>query len=138
MFRKLHIPVNRESMRSRYASFQQGFEALREGFSLFVFAEGGIYTQDPPNMVRFKDGAFRMAIESKVPIVPVTFVYNHVILADDNKFLFRWHKAKVIFHSPIDTSTLTLEELPNLKKQVFELIQGELNEHFPENVKHTA
>ena len=40
-------------------------------------------------MIPFKDGPFRIAIEKKVPVVPVTMPYNRQILPDDGKYYYR-------------------------------------------------
>jgi 1-acyl-sn-glycerol-3-phosphate acyltransferase len=77
-------------------------------------------------MARFKDGAFRLAIEKQVPIVPVTIPYNWIILPDDGKLLLHWHRNMVIFHDPIETSSLQMEDMEQLKKQVYEIIDSEL------------
>ena len=126
MYRKLHITVDRARMRSKYDTFIKSKAALDEGKSLVIYPEGGIFTQHPPEMVRFKDGAFRLAIEKQIPIVPVTIPNNWIILPGD-EFLVRLGKVKVIFHEPIETSQLTLADTEHLKKQVFTIIHDELH-----------
>ncbi len=90
-----------------------------------MFPEGGIITANPPEMAPFKDGPFRVAIEKKVPIVPVTIPYNWIILPDED-WLINWRKAKIVYHQPIETSHLTMDDLENLKRQTFEIIEEEL------------
>ena len=95
-----------------------------------IFPEGGIFTKSPPEMVAFKDGAFKAAITKKVPIIPVTIPYNHKILPDDNKYLFRRHRFKIIFHEPIETKELGLNGMESLKEQTYHVINEELKKHF--------
>ncbi len=133
MYRKLHILVDRSKLKSKYLSLQEALKALDEGFSLTIFPEGGMITQDPPNLARFKDGAFRAAIEKGVPIVPVTFPYNFLIFPDHPTHYLYWHRCKVIFHEPVETSDLTLDQLNELKQKVYQIIDDELKRHFPEN-----
>lgn len=128
MYRKLHITVNRASLKSRFNSLKLSLEAIDEGKSLVIFPEGGIVTEKDPVMGRFKDGAFRVAIEKQIPIVPVTIPYNWIILPPD-EFLLRWHRIKVIFHEPVATTGLTLDDLDQLKKSVFQIIDEELRKH---------
>jgi 1-acyl-sn-glycerol-3-phosphate acyltransferase len=128
MYRKLHITVDRAKLMSRYSTLIQSREALDMGKSLVIFPEGGIVSQSPPTMASFKDGAFRLAIEKQIPIVPVTIPYNWIILPD-LELILRWHPLKVVFHSPIETSGLTLDELDTLKKKVFDIIDDELKRH---------
>ncbi len=130
MFRKLHIPVNRESKMERYRILQQAVQFLHEGRSIVVFPEGGIKSKQPPHLAEFKDGAFRMAIDTQTPIVPITFPYNWQILPDDGKLLFRRKKIKVIIHEPIPTAGLTADSLEELKDQTYAVIEGELEKHF--------
>jgi 1-acyl-sn-glycerol-3-phosphate acyltransferase len=128
MYRKLHITVNRASLKSRIHTLKRSLEAIDMGKSLVIFPEGGIMTEKDPVMGRFKDGAFRVAIEKQIPIVPVTIPYNWIILPPD-QFLLRWHPLKVVFHEPVATTGLTLNDTDRLKKQVFDVIDGELRRH---------
>ena len=128
MYRKLHITVNRASLKSRLNSLKLSLEAIDEGKSLVIFPEGGIVTEKDPVMGRFKDGAFRVAIQKQIPIVPVTIPYNWIILPPD-QFLLKWHRIKVIFHEPVTTTGLTLDDLDQLKKSVFQIIDQELRKH---------
>jgi 1-acyl-sn-glycerol-3-phosphate acyltransferase len=128
MYRKLHITVDRSNMRSRYTTMKQTMEALDQGKSLVIYPEGGIITEKDPVMASFKDGAFRAAIEKQIPIVPVTIPYNWIILPPD-RFLLHWHRLKVIFHEPIDTTGLTLEDIRMLKSKTRSIIEAELKKH---------
>jgi 1-acyl-sn-glycerol-3-phosphate acyltransferase len=131
MFKKLHILVDRKNSRSRYDSFEQAKKAIDDGYSVFIFPEGGIYSKNPPQMTAFKDGAFRLAIEKKVPIVPVTIPYHWLMLPGISPYL-RYHKIKVIFHEAIPTTNLTINDVEALKKKTFDIITNELKAHFPE------
>lgn len=129
VFKKLHIMVDRQEARSRSGSLKRGLVALDKGLSLMIFPEGGIFSTDPPEMVAFKEGAFRAAITKKVPVVPVTIPYNHIILPDDNRFLFKRHRFKIIFHEPVSTENMSLEDVPGLKENIYQLIDQELKKH---------
>jgi 1-acyl-sn-glycerol-3-phosphate acyltransferase len=126
MYRNIHITLNRENLKSRYSAMEKGAEELKNGQNLVIFPEGGIMSKHPPAMARFKDGAFRLAIEKQVPIVPVTIPYNWIILPDDGKLLLHWHRNMVIFHDPIETRGLMMKDLEQLKKRVYEIIDSEL------------
>ena len=77
-------------------------------------------------MAKFKDGAFRIAIEKQIAIVPVTIPYNWIILPPD-QFLLRWHPLRVIVHEPLDTKGLTMNDIDSLKQRLFTIIDEELN-----------
>jgi 1-acyl-sn-glycerol-3-phosphate acyltransferase len=128
MYKKLHITVDRRSLKSRLKTIKRSLEAVDEGKSLVIFPEGGIVTKKEPVMARFKDGAFRVAIEKQIPLVPVTIPYNWIILPPD-EFLLRWHPLHVIFHEPVPTEGMTLADLDTLKDKVFAIIKEELTNH---------
>lgn len=126
MFRNLHITVDRSNLKGRYAAFKAYEDAISAGKSISIFPEGGINSKNPPKMARFKDGPFKIAIEKQIPVIPVTIPYNWIILPDDDKFLLRWHPCKVIYHEPIETKGLSIEDLDSLKEQIFQIIDAEL------------
>jgi len=113
-------------LKSKYNALGKCAEELDQGNNLVIFPEGGITSKNPPEMARFKDGAFRLAIEKQIPIVPVTIPYNWIILPDDGKLLLHRHKNMIIFHEPIETKGLTSEDLAQLKSRVYEVIDKEL------------
>ena len=107
---------------------KQSQEAIDNGKSLVIYPEGGIMTKKEPVMGKFKDGAFRTAIEKQIPVVPVTIPYNWIILPP-YEFLVWRGRIKVIFHEPIETTGLTLNDVDMLKEKVFTVINEELKKH---------
>lgn len=75
-FRTIDIPVERNSLKGSVASFGLAGEALKNGDSLGIFPEGGI-GNTVPVMRRFKSGAFRLAMDNGVMLVPVTIPDNY-------------------------------------------------------------
>lgn len=125
MYRNLHITVDRSKLTSKYSSYTRSLEALADGKSLVIFPEGGIVSTHPPDMSRFKDGAFRLAIEKQIAIVPVTLPFNWIILPEV-PMLLHWKKLKLIFHEPIDASAYTVKDVDALKSRVYNIIDKEL------------
>ena len=128
MYRKLHITVDRNKLKSKFKSLKRSMEAIDEGKSLVIYPEGGIITKHPPQITQFKDGAFRIAIEKQIPIVPVTIPFNWIILPDDPLILHRM-KILVIFHKPIETKGLELSDVDSLKEAVYKVIETELKKY---------
>lgn len=125
-FKKLHIAVDRGRVKSRAETMRRAGLALESGSGIVLFPEGGIYTQNPPQMVPFKSGAFRLAVEKNVPIIPVTLSHNYQILPDDGKLLLHRKPAKMVLHQPLFPSDYgTVEELMEVCYQV---IQNQLNQ----------
>lgn len=130
MYRKLHITVDRSKLTSKYSSYTRSLQALEEGKSLVIFPEGGIVSTQPPQMSRFKDGAFRLAIEKQIAIVPVTLPYNWIILPD-NSMVLQPGRISLIFHEPIDPAGYTVKDIDRLKMQAFNVVEQELKKLNP-------
>jgi 1-acyl-sn-glycerol-3-phosphate acyltransferase len=124
-FRNLHITVNRDNLRSRAETMKRVSVALDSGSSVILFPEGGIFTQSPPAMIPFKNGAFRLALEKQIPIIPVTLSFNHLILPDDGRLLLHWRQAKLVLHHAISAQVNDTEN--TLKEKCFQIIQQQLN-----------
>jgi 1-acyl-sn-glycerol-3-phosphate acyltransferase len=128
-FKNLHIAVDRNRVKSRAETMRRAGLALDRGSSMVLFPEGGIYTQDPPNLVPFKNGAFRLALEKQLPIIPVTLSYNHVILADQKELILKRTPAKMVLHQALHPSEFDSED--SLKQRCFEVIQEQLLQDNP-------
>ena len=125
-FKSLHIAVDRDRMKSRAETMRRAGEALDQGSGIVLFPEGGIYTKHPPKMVPFKNGAFRLAMEKQIPIIPVTLSYNHLILPDDSRFLLHRRKAKMTLHAALNPKDYESDE--KLKAACFTVIQTQLDQ----------
>lgn len=130
MYRKLHITVDRSKLTSKYGSYTRSLDALDEGKSLVIFPEGGIVSTNPPHMSRFKDGAFRLAIEKQIAIVPITFPHNWIILPDPG-MLLHWKRLTIVFHEPVDVSGYTGKDVDVLKEKVYTILDQELKKFNP-------
>ncbi len=126
MFRTLYIPVNRASRTSAHDAYTKSLQAVDQGRSVVFFPEGKIPNKGWPNMVPFKNGPFKLAIERQIPIVPVTIPNNWIILPDDGRQGMRRHKAQAFFHAPISTEGMTLNDVEKLKAQTFAVINEQL------------
>lgn len=123
-FKHLHIAVDRDKAKSRAETIRRAAEALDQGSGLVLFPEGGIYTQNPPLMVPFKNGAFRLAVDKQIPVIPVTLSYNHLILADQKELLLKRRNAKVVFHEALHPRDFDSDEA--FKQQCYKVIQAQL------------
>lgn len=123
-FKHLHIAVDRSKVKSRAETLRRAAEALDQGSGLVLFPEGGIYTQHPPQMVPFKNGAFRLSVDKQIPIIPVTMSYNHLILADQKELLLKRRTAKVVFHEVLKPQDFDSDEA--LKQRCYDVIQAQL------------
>lgn len=124
-FKSLHIAVDRDRLKSRAETLRRTGEALDQGSGIILFPEGGIYTKQPPKMIPFKNGAFRLAMEKQIPIIPVTLSYNHLILPDDSRLLLHRQSAKMILHEGLNPKDFETEE--QLRSACFAIIQNQLD-----------
>jgi 1-acyl-sn-glycerol-3-phosphate acyltransferase len=132
MYQSIHITVNRASLRNRYQTYQKASNALHQGKDLVIFPEGGIWVERPPQMAKFKEGPFRIAVEQQVPIVPVTIAYNWKIMPEAQFWQVGWHRSVIVYHEPIPTTGLTLRDVPDLQARVYQIIDAELRRRCPE------
>lgn len=137
MFRNIHITVDRTNARSRYLVYEEGVSVLNQGLSLVMFPEGGIRSATPPQLTSFRNGAFKLAIDQRVPIVPVTMPHNWRIQPGDSRMIMHPERPLAIFHEPIDTSGMNNTDVEALRDKVFNIIETELQNHYP-NLKRTT
>ncbi|MGN6398017.1 MAG: lysophospholipid acyltransferase family protein [Mucilaginibacter sp.] len=127
-FRTVDIPVNRDSKLSSYRAFKKASERLKEGVTLIIFPEGKISDDYPPTLHEFKNGPFRLAIEHKIPVIPVSSANTWKHLWDDGtKYGTRPGVCKFRVHKPIETANLAVGDADLLKDKVYEIISSELN-----------
>ncbi|BDD08453.1 1-acyl-sn-glycerol-3-phosphate acyltransferase [Fulvitalea axinellae] len=129
IYKSFNVLVDRKSSVSRAGALDKCRKELDAGRNLVVFPEG-TQSREAPKMRAFKDGAFLLAIEKQIPVVPVTFPNNWKILPPlGNGFYMAWNVARVIFHEPISTKGMTNEDIPELKAKVKGIIEAELKKY---------
>ncbi len=127
MFAKLHIQVDRDKGHSRAYSLNKSLRTLAAGRSVMIFPEGGIVTKKLPHLhLPLQKGAFIMAIQQQVPIVPISLLTNHQLLPDVAPLRLRPGVVHAVVHEPIATVGLTQEDVPALMERWREVVQGEL------------
>jgi 1-acyl-sn-glycerol-3-phosphate acyltransferase len=75
-YKRTCILVDRTSSKSRQAVFDRAQKRIDQGLSICIFPEGGVPDDESIILDTFKDGAFRLALEHQLPIVPITFGDN--------------------------------------------------------------
>ena len=75
-YKRTCILVDRSSSKSRMEVFNRAQKRLNQGSSICIFPEGGVPGDERVLLDEFKDGAFRLAIEHQIPIVPISFAEN--------------------------------------------------------------
>lgn len=128
-FKRLNIPVHRNDRVKAAKAFIQAKKAIESGWSLVIFPEGGIPDNKRPQMIPFKEGAFKLAKSTGIPIVPLTFLDNYHLFSDPDDLDFAHPGiSRVCIHPYIsveDVKNLTEKEL---ELRCFETIAGPLRE----------
>ena len=124
VFKKSSILVDRSSKKSSRQAFEDAKNKLASGRSICIFPEGGV-PEEHIVLDKFKSGAFRMAIEHKIPILPITF-YDCKKRFSYTFFSGSPGKLRVKIHQPLKTFDYTLEDRNELKQQTFDIIYKSL------------
>ncbi len=123
-YKRTCILVDRSSAKSRQAVFLRAQRRLQSGLSICIFPEGGV-PEEHIDLDSFKDGAFRLAINHKTPIVPVTFGDNKKRLSY-TFFSGGPGKMRVKIHKFLSTKDLTIEDTKSLNKEARAIILNQL------------
>ncbi|MFT5714423.1 MAG: 1-acyl-sn-glycerol-3-phosphate acyltransferase [Flavobacterium sp.] len=75
-YKRTCILVDRGCSKSRLEVFNEAQKRINRGLSVCIFPEGGVPDDESIVLDTFKDGAFRLAIEHQIPILPITFADN--------------------------------------------------------------
>ncbi len=119
IYRNLVVMLDRSSKESRAASVEQLKEDLAGGQSILIFPEGTVNRTGEP-LAEFYDGAFRIAIETQTPVLPVVFLNTKNLLPRTEFFKARPGWVTAIFLPEIPVDRLTQEDLPALKQTAFD------------------
>ena len=113
------IPIKRGFGPSAIEAIARCRAALANRVSVMIFPEG---TRSPTaDLLPFKDGAFRLAIDAGVPILPLVVHGTRTALRKHDWRLGR-STAVVRVLPPVQTSGLTVDDLPALKQRIRQMI----------------
>ncbi len=122
-----YIPIQRDSLKNRVAALQDCRKWLRRGVSIIIFPEG---TRSETREMRiFHSGAFRLAIEEKIHLVPIAItgtsdiLQKHSFLLGPGKIFI---KIKVL--PPIDASQYDPHQIEELKERAYQEISHEIQD----------
>ena len=81
-YRKMYLTVDRKSLASKPQVMDRAPQKSRDGYSLCIFPAGGIPSPDV-RLANFRLGAFKLALETGVPLLPMAFANNKTAFPDD-------------------------------------------------------
>jgi 1-acyl-sn-glycerol-3-phosphate acyltransferase len=122
------VRVDRSNAENRAKSVRNMQSILKKGISIVVFPEG-TFNMTPNPLKDFYDGAFRVAIDAQMPIKPFIFPDVYERMSYKSIFSLTPGKSRAVFLEEIPVDGLTQNDLPLLKKQVYDLMDKKLREY---------
>ncbi|WP_417935672.1 lysophospholipid acyltransferase family protein [Flagellimonas pelagia] len=125
-YKRVCIMVDRDDIKSRTGVYRRAQKRLDQGLSICIFPEGGV-PDEKVVLDAFKDGAFKMAIAHKIPVVPITFYDNK------KRFSFTFFsggpgRVRARVHQFFETGILSAEDTSTLREEVRDVIWNELTD----------
>jgi 1-acyl-sn-glycerol-3-phosphate acyltransferase len=110
-----HIFVNRSDPDQAHAAINRAVARLQRGTGILFFAEGT--RSRSGQLLNFKKGAFRVAIDQQLPVLPMTVSGTRDIMAADS-IRIRPGTVRLRIHPPVETRGMDVEDLRGLRDQV--------------------
>lgn len=123
-----HVFVDNSTLASRKATIEKAKEQIADGSSMVIFPEGARTVTG--KMGRFKKGAYHIAYDMKLPIVPLTINGSYEVLVRNSLRLKLCKKMELIIHEPIPTENLSEADIPQLIERTKETIHKSLWEKY--------
>lgn len=79
--------IDRDNLRDGLKVIKSGVQLIKQGYSVFVFPEGGINEGDELDLLSFKEGTFKLVKKTGCPIVPVSINNSRYILEEQLPYL---------------------------------------------------
>lgn len=122
------VRVDRGSAEHRAKSVRNMRSILKKGISIIVFPEG-TFNMTGNSLKEFYDGAFRVAIETQMPIKPVLFLDAYDRMNYRSIFSLTPGKNRAVYLEEISVEGLTQKDVASLKQKVYELMDKKLREY---------
>jgi 1-acyl-sn-glycerol-3-phosphate acyltransferase len=128
-----HIFVDRSGPKKIYQAIRQTKASLKDGVSLVVFPEGArTFTG---NMGYFKRGAFQLADDLRLAVVPVTIDGSFEILPRTGKWIRR-HRMVLTIHDPISPKGQGHENIKATMQEAYIAVESALPDNHKGMVKN--
>ncbi|RFF31920.1 lysophospholipid acyltransferase family protein [Wenzhouxiangella sediminis] len=118
-----HIFIDRADPDQARKAINRAVGRLKAGTGLMFFAEGT--RSRTGELLPFKKGAFRVAIDQQLPILPVTVVDTREILPA-RSLRIRPGRVRMIVHAPMETAGLSHKSSGELRRRCHSIVAGAL------------
>jgi 1-acyl-sn-glycerol-3-phosphate acyltransferase len=116
------VLVDRATSEGRAKSLKTLRKVLNQNISILIYPEGTFNETDAP-LKSFYDGAFRIAIETQTPIKPIVYPDTFHLMHHNSPFSLRPGVSRVVILPEIPVDGFTMNDLPALKKNVYEQME---------------
>lgn len=121
MYKIGSVLVDRKDDHSRRQSYEDMKAVLGKGMHMVLYPEGTRNKTANP-LKSFYDGAFSLAIDTQLPIMPSVLFHTRKILPPGRVLYALPHAIDFHFLPPVPTTGLTRDDIPVLKEKVFKLM----------------
>ncbi len=128
IYRSCVVMVDRKDPANRARSLSRMKAILRKGISIMIFPEGTFNETGRP-LKDFFDGAFRIAIETQTPVMPVVFLDAWQRMHHRHIFSLNPGRSRAVFLDPVPVEGLTQADVPALRDRVYRLMEAQLISH---------
>ncbi len=129
LYRSRNIFIDRSDRHKAVESISEGMKRLPSGASVMFFAEG---TRSSDGEIQaFKKGGFATALESGLPILPVTVNGSRKVLPKGS-LAFNPGVIEVVIGKPISTKPYSHDNLEDIMGKTREIIVSNFNPYYPE------
>jgi 1-acyl-sn-glycerol-3-phosphate acyltransferase len=118
-----YIPLERGKHSSIRDSYRKSLAWLKRGISILIFPEGT--RSRSGDIGKFKSGAFRLAIESGRPIIPIVLAGTQNVISKGNAGFGKPGAAYLSILPPVETADLKIREEAKLQEKVETSIRQE-------------
>lgn len=130
-----HIYVDKSGPKKIQATIDHARHTLQGGTSLVVFPEGS--RSFTGHMGFFRKGAFQLADELQLPVVPITIDGSFDVLPRMAGFGFvRYHKMRLVIHQPIMPKGKGQADVAEVMRESYDTIMSALPERHQGYVKN--
>jgi 1-acyl-sn-glycerol-3-phosphate acyltransferase len=111
-----YVPLDKEGVGAGRKSIARAAQLIIEKRYSFLIYPEGVRSWDG-KLLPFRRGGFFLALETGVPIVPVSIKGTYELMPR-GKWLVRKGRVRIVFHEPVPVTGLTVETIPELMEKV--------------------
>lgn len=127
-YKQVVITVDRKNLVAKVDSIKSLKKCVNDGLSIFIFPEGS-FNVDTPLLKNFYDGAFKIAIDTKLPIKPLLFVDNVYRMNPKSFLTITPGLSRTIVLEEISVENYNTRDVQKLKELVYQHMESELGKY---------